>query len=478
MNRSFIRYALGIIIAIEGFLLLLCSLVALIYQEKVGIIYLITGIISLILGLLSYLFKPKNSVFYAREGFMIVAISWIVISLIGAIPLYLSGEIPSYLDAIFEIVSGFTTTGSTICPNVEGLSYTTNFWRCLTHWVGGMGILVFMLAILPGAGGHAMHIMKAESPGPEVSKLVSKVSSSAKILYIIYAGITVVEILLLIGHGMSVFDAVCTSFGTAGTGGFGIRNDSIAGYSPAIQMIVAIFMLVFGVNFNVYFLAISHKIKDAMKSEEARWYLIIVGIATLFIGINIFTSVASFRDAFFQVSSIITTTGFATVDFDLWPMFSKTILIILMFIGACAGSTGGGLKVSRIVIMAKDAYSCVSTYMRPHHIKRIRFEGKAVSKDTLYSIRSYICIYLFIFLASLLIVSLDNFSFGTTFSAVAATLNNIGPGIDMVGPTSNFMMFGALSKVVLIFDMLAGRLELIPMLVLFHPAAYRDSDRT
>ena len=478
MNKTFIRYALSCVIGIEGVFLILTSIIALIYHEDVFIPYFLTGLFSCLLGFLGYKKGSKSFVFYAKEGFIVVALGWIVMSLIGAFPIFITGEIPYFLDAVFEIVSGFTTTGSTICPDVEALSHCSNFWRCLTHWIGGMGVLVFILAILPMSGGYAVHIMKAESPGPVVSKLVSRVSDSAKILYLIYAVITAIECAILVIFGMPLFDAACAAFGTAGTGGFGIRNDSMASYSNSIQLIVTIFMILFGINFNVYFLALTKRFKDAIKSEEVRWYLAIVAIATLLISVNTFHQIGSLyesiHDAFFQVGSIITTTGFATVDFDMWPMFSKTILIMLMFCGACAGSTGGGIKVSRIAIAIKDAFNSIGSYIHPRRVKRIRFEGKVVQDETIYSIRSYICVYALIFMISMLIVSFNNFSFGTNFSAVAATFNNIGPGIDVVGPTSNFMMFNSVSKIVFIFDMLAGRLEIIPMLVLFSPATYKE----
>lgn len=478
MNKKVIIYLLGWILNIEALFMLLPCIVAVVYREKNGLWFLAVLAVCGGLGLLLTRKKPDNMVFFAKEGFVSVALSWIVLSFFGALPFYLSGEIPVFEDALFEVISGFTTTGASILTDVEALSHCMLIWRSFTHWIGGMGVLVFILSILPLAGGYNMYIMKAESPGPSVGKLVPKVRSTAKILYGIYFFMTVVEIVLLLLGGMSLFDSLATSFGTAGTGGFGIKNNSIAFYdSYYLQGVITIFMILFGVNFNVYYLFLIRRPKDAFRSEEARVYLAIIAAAVLLITWNIrggFGSLFSaFHHAAFQVASVITTTGFSTVDFDLWPEFSKGILVMLMFVGACAGSTGGGIKVSRIVVLAKTVKKELASLIHPRSVKVLKLEGKPVEHNVLRSINTFLGAYLLIFAGSMLLISLDNFDFTTNFTAVAATFNNIGPGLGGVGPARNFSAFSPLSKYVMMFDMLAGRLEVFPMLLLFAPSTWK-----
>ena len=470
MNKAFIRYVLCVSLGLESIFLILTSSVALMYKEPFFWQYFLTGLALGLVGFIGFRHKPKSNTFFAREGFVVVALTWLVLSLAGAIPIFLTGEIPNYIDAVFEIVSGFTTTGATIVDNVEGLSHISLFWRAFTHWIGGMGILVFALAILPSAGGSAIYIMRAESPGPSVGKLVSKLSQTAKILYEIYIGLTFIQIVCLLLCKMSLFDSVTLSLATAGTGGFGILNDSFVRYSSSVQIVTTIFMILFGVNFNVYYFLLAKDFKSALKCEEMRWYFIIIIVSSLLIALNtlsIFGNVfTALKHAFFQVASVITTTGYASYDFDTWPQFSKTILLSLMFIGACAGSTGGGIKVSRIVILLKDMKNSLRKYVSPREVKMVRFENKAVDRELVNSIRSYIGFFFVIFFVSLILLSLNNLDFMTNFSALASCINNIGPAFSLAGPMRNYNCFNWFSKIVLIFDMLAGRLELIPMLVL------------
>ena len=479
MNYRFIAYIMGWILNIQGVFLLVPSLVALYYKEESGFAFLIAAGISLALGALATVKKPKNKSFYAKDGFVSVALGWVVLSISGALPFIISREIPSVFDALFETISGYTTTGATILTDVEALSKSLLFWRSFTHWIGGMGILVFVLCILPLAGGNNMYLMRAESPGPSVGKLVPRVRSTAVILYGIYTALTALECVLLLIGGMGFFDAVCTSFATAGTGGFGIRNSSIADYNVFLQNVIAVFMVIFGVNFSIYFLILVCKPKQILKSEELRTYLGIVLASTVLIGFNVRDSFSSIwealQQAFFQVSSIITTTGFATTDFNLWPTFSKCILVMIMFVGACAGSTGGGIKVSRIVIAYKNIKNGIENFVHPKSVRIIRMEGKKVSNEVVRSVNTYIVLYFAVFVASVLLISLENFSFETSFTSVAATLNNIGPGLDGVGPMENFAKFNPFSKCVFMFDMLAGRLELIPMVILFSPWIWRKN---
>lgn len=476
MNISIITYFLGWVMGIEGALMIIPCIIALIYQETSGLYFAGVGVFCIAAGWLLSHRKPRNSIFYAKEGFVAVALSWIVLSFFGAMPFFLSGEIPKLEDALFEVISGFTTTGASVLPDVEALSKCMLIWRSFTHWIGGMGVLVFILAVLPLAGGYNMHIMRAESPGPSVGKLVPRVKTTAKILYLIYFVMTIVLIFILLLADMHWFDALAMSFGTAGTGGFGILNDSCGSYTTLQQIILTVGMILFGVNFNVYYLFLIRKPKDALRCEEARAYILIILASSLLIAINIYESFPSFLMAFhhaaFQVGSIITTTGYSSVDFDLWPEFSKAILVFLMFCGACAGSTGGGMKVSRIVIAAKTVKKEISSLIHPRSVKVLKFEGKAIDNSVLRSINTYFVAYFLIYAASMLLISLDNFDLTTNFTAVAATFNNIGPGLAKVGPTCNFGSYSVFSKYILMFDMLAGRLELFPMLVLFSPRTW------
>jgi len=477
MNYSIIFYIIGWILNIEAAFMLLPCITALIYKEPGGWAFVITILLCLIIGLPLILKKPKNRLFYLKEGFVTTSLSWILLSIIGALPFVISGCIPDPIDALFETVSGFTTTGASILVDLEALPYCMLFWRSFTHWIGGMGVLVFLLIILPMSGGSHMNLMKAESPGPSVNRILPKVQTTATILYTIYIVLTLIQIILMLMGGMPVFDALTTAFGTAGTGGFGIKSDSIAGYSTYLQIIITVFMILFGVNFNTYYLLLIRKVKLAFSSEEVKMYLGIIAVSILLIAVNISGQFESFGTALqqsaFQVGSIITTTGYATCDFNLWPQFSKAILVLLMFVGACAGSTGGGIKVSRILIMLKTVTKELGILLHPRSIKKIQFDGKSVEHEVVRSTNVYLITYLLLFAASILLVSLDNFDLTTSFTAVAATLNNIGPGLELVGPTGNFSVFSPGIKLVLIFDMLAGRLELFPLLLLFHKNTWK-----
>lgn len=471
MNYRMVIYILGWVLQFEAAFMILPCLVALIYQESSGYAFLIVALISMALGLLLTRKKPVHKALYAREGFVVVSLSWIALSAFGALPFVINGEIPFFIDAMFETISGFTTTGASILKDVEIMTHASLFWRSFTHWIGGMGVFVFIMAILPLVGGFNMNLMKAESPGPSVGKLVPRVKNTAMILYGIYFLITVVEILLLLLNGMPLFDSLTITFGTVGTGGFGIKNDSLASYAPVLQNIVTVFMILSGVNFGAFFLLLCKKPKQAVKLEEVRCYLGIIAVAVIVIAFNVrdmFSSVGeTIRHVAFQVGSIITTTGYATYDFDLWPELSKTILIVLMFVGACAGSTGGGIKVSRVVILLKTIRKELGMIIHPRSVKKITMDGHIVPHEVLRSTNVFIAVYFLIFFFSILIISVDNLDFTTNFTAVAATINNIGPGMELVGPTQNFSMFSVPAKLVLMFDMLAGRLELFPMLLLF-----------
>ncbi|CDC46647.1 trk-type K+ transport systems membrane components [Clostridium sp. CAG:58] len=476
MNYSMIFFIIGWVFIIEAALMAPSALVAVLYSERSIWAFAAAIGLCLLLGVPLVRKQPANKVFYAKEGCVTVALSWIVMSLMGALPFVFSGVIPSIVDAMFETVSGFTTTGASILKDVEVLPRCMLFWRSFTHWIGGMGVLVFLLCLLPmSGGGYSMNLMKAESPGPSVSKLVPKVRSTAKLLYGLYVALSLLELALLLLGSMPLFDALCTTFGTAGTGGFGIKNSSIGEYSAYIQSIVTIFMILFGINFNVYFLLYMRKPKEALRCEEAGWYLAIIAVSTLIITVFIRNSfpdlVTAFRHAAFQVGSIITTTGFSTVDFNVWPAVPRAILVLLMFIGACAGSTGGGIKVSRIVLLFRTMTREIGQIIHPHMVKKLKFEGRVVGQEVLRSVNAFMVAYVLIFAVSTLFVCLDGFDLVTSFTAVAATLNNIGPGLEMVGPIGNFSCFSDLSKIVLIFDMLAGRLEIFPLLVLF----FRDT---
>ena len=477
MNYGMIVYILGTILKAEAILMSLPALVAFLCGEGDLMPLLAAILIASGAGLLFTLKKPKNTVIYAREGFVVTALSWVVMSLVGALPFVFAGAIPSYIDAVFETVSGFTTTGASILTDVEGMSRGLLFWRSFTHWVGGMGVLVFLLAIVPLSGGRSVHIMRAESPGPVVGKLVPKVRDTAMILYGIYITMTVVLIGLLLLGGMPLYDSAVHAFGTAGTGGFGIWGDSIAHYDSAyIDVVLSVGMVLFGVNFNIYYLLLMGKLKSILRSEELRWYLGIIAGATLLIAWNTLPlwggMLRSLRYAFFQVSSIITTTGFATADFNLWPELSRSLLLVLMLVGACAGSTGGGMKVSRLIIMLKSAKREISRMLHPRSVYTLQFEGKPLEDQTIHNVFTYFFILVFLIIASVLLVSLDNMDFDSTFSAVMACINNIGPGLGVVGPMGGYATLSPLSKLVLILDMLLGRLEIFPMLMLFAPSVW------
>ncbi len=479
MNLSMVVYMLGRVLLLEGVLMGLPLIVSALYRENQSVVsFLIAMVICLGLGWLCSSRKPKNKVFYLREGFVITALSWIVISVFGCLPFLLTGFIKDPISALFETVSGFTTTGASVLTDVEILSKGLMFWRSFTHWIGGMGVLVFVLMLQSPAGGSDANLMKAESPGPQVEKLVPKLQVTAKILYGIYLAFTIVQIILLLLGGMSVFDAVTTAFGTAGTGGFGIKNDSVAGYSPYIQWVVTIFMILFGVNFGGYFLLFQGKIKRIFDIEEIRWYFALIFVAIVLISINTWNMFESgadtIRHAAFQVGSIITTTGYATTDFNLWPQFSKTILVILMFVGACAGSTGGGTKVSRLVVLCKTVKKEIHHFIHPNGVSKVKVGGKTVPHEVVRSINVYFATYVLIFAGSVLLISLDNLDLVTGFTAVTSAFNNIGPGLELVGPTGNFSCVSWFSKLVLIFDMLAGRLEIFPLLLLFKRETWRQ----
>ena len=477
MNIKMLIYILGKVLLLEGALMLLPIGCGSFYGEKELIVYAILAAAYMLAGFLISLKKPKNMTVFIKDGCVATALSWLVLSIAGCIPFILTGEIPSFTDAMFETASGFTTTGASILNNVEGLSHTSLLWRSLTHWIGGMGVLVFLLAVVPMTGGSNMNLMRAESPGPTVGKIVPKVRSTAKMLYYIYLAITVIEIIILYACGMPFFDSVCSAFGTAGTGGFGIKNDSFTSYAPHLQWIVAVFMLLFGANFNFYYYITTRQGAKALKMSEVKVYLAVAAVATAIISVSIYgmygSIEASVRHALFQVATCMTTTGFATTDFDLWPALAKFVLVTLMFIGACASSTGGGIKISRFQIMFKSIKRELESYIHPRTVKKIHLDGKSVETDVERSVALYFFIYLIVFVTSMLIVALEGHDLETVFTSVTATLNNIGPGLSLVGPTRNYSFFSDLSKWVLIFDMLAGRLELIPILVFLNPFTYK-----
>lgn len=479
MNHKMIRYIVLWILKIEGLFMLLPVIVGLIYSEyRETLIYLAVALVCIAAGFFGTRKRPENTGIYKKEGFAAVALCWVVLSLFGAVPFVATGEIPSYVDALFEIVSGFTTTGSSILTDVEALSHISLFWRSFSIWMGGMGVLVFALIFMPVKDGSRVNLMIAESPGPEVSKLVPRVKDTALVLYKIYIMLTLAQILALLLAGMQIFDSFCITFATAGTGGFTVLASNCVAYTALQQWIVTIFMILFGVNFSFYFFIICKKAGLALKMEEVRAYIIIILVSVAAITINIahmYESIGdAVRDAAFQVGSIITTTGFATTDFNFWPSFSKVILVILMFCGACAGSTGGGLKVSRVVILAKSVKREIYETLFPRRVKQIRFDGRVVSDKRRHSVAVYLSAFLAVFVISLIIISIDGFSFESNFTAVATTINNVGPGLDMVGPMGNFSAYSPLSKIVLTFDMLAGRLEIFPMLILMSPVLWRE----
>ncbi|MEO1780466.1 MULTISPECIES: TrkH family potassium uptake protein [Enterococcus] len=479
MNKKMIVYLLGKILQAEGLMLLLPTLVAVIYQESLVASYGGLACLLLVMGGLISLKAPKDKGIFIKEGLFIVGVSWVLLSFFGAVPLVVSGEMPHFADAFFEVVSGFTTTGATVLSDIDALSHASLFWRSFTHWVGGMGILVFTVAFIPVASGRTMHILKAEMPGPIVGKLVSKTRVAARILYLLYGALTLLEVLFLLLGGMPFFDSLLNTFATAGTGGFTMSNAGIIGYhSPYLEGVLTVFMILFGVNFNLLFLVISGKGLLALKNEELRWYLGIIAVAIALLTVNLMSVYDSVTTAFrygaFQVASIITTTGFVTADYDQWPMFSQTVLLLLMFVGASAGSTGGGMKVSRLVMVVKSGVKEIKRMLHPHGVITVDFEGAPVSRKTLNNMHSYFILYALVFCSALLVISLENLDFHTTFSAVATTINNVGPGFNGVGPMQNFGGLRDLSKYTLSFTMLAGRLEIFPVLLLFSKYFWKE----
>lgn len=478
MNRRMVIYTIGQLIGVEAAVMMLPLCVSLIYGEGSWKAFLITIGIAIVLSALGLLLsRPKSHVIYAKEGFATVALAWIIMSGIGALPFVISGEIPNYIDAFFETVSGFTTTGSSIVRDVEALSHGILFWRSFTHWLGGMGVLVFVMAILPSSSDRSIHLMRAEVPGPVVGKLVPKIKETAKILYLIYMVMTFIEVILLLCGGMPLFDSLVHSFGTAGTGGFGIKADSIGGYSSYCQWVITIFMLLFGINFNLFYLCLIRRFKSVLKSEELWAYLGIVLAAATIITVNImpiYNSLSrSIRLSVFQVASIITTTGYATADFNTWPVLSKGILLILMFFGACAGSTGGGFKISRVILLLKAVKRELHRLIHPRSRTTIKFEGKNVDEGTISGVECYLALYVICFVSIFLILCFEkNFDIETNFSAAASCFNNIGPGLGSVGPVLNFADYSAVSKIVLSIAMLLGRLELFPLIITLAPSTW------
>ena len=472
-------YVLGKMLGVEALVLCIPAAVSLIYGETSDMAAF--GITSAVLCVFFLLFgrkKPENGRIYGKDGLVIVAAAWILWSVFGALPFYLSREIPSYVDALFETVSGFTTTGSTILTDIEALSYGMNFWRCLTHWIGGMGVLVFVMVVTSLDDKSSMHLMRAEVPGPEADKLVPKARETAKLLYAMYLALTVAEIIFLLAGGMNLYDSIIHSFSTAGTGGFANHNSSVAYYDSAyIDGVITVFMILFGINFNMYFLLLIKDVKSVWKNEEVRAYLGIIVAATLVITCNVLSiykePLKAFRYSIFQVASIITTTGFATADFNLWPELSKCILLLIMVIGACAGSTGGGVKVSRFLILWKSILKQVKGMLHPKSVNVVKVNGKKISNEALQGVYAYFSAYVFVFGISVLLVALDNFDFATTISGVLTTLSNVGPGISRVGPIENFQSFSVLSKIVFSMDMLIGRLEIFPFLMICSPSFWR-----
>lgn len=479
MNYKMVAFVLGRIFCIEAVLMLFPMLCAACYGEWYLLpAFLLPAVLLAVLGLAASLRTPKNTTIFARDGLAIVALVWVLMSAFGALPFVISGEIPSFIDAFFETVSGFTTTGSTILTDVEALSHGTLFWRSFAHWVGGMGVLVLAMAVLPMTDGRAMHLMRAEVPGPTVGKISSKLSDSAKILYAIYFAMTLAEVILLCAGGMPLFDSLIHAFGTAGTGGFSNKGLSVGAYNnPYFEIVIGVFMLLFGINFNLYYFLLLRRFRDAFCSEEMLTYLGIVAFSTVTITLNIlhlYDGVGTaLRTAFFQVSSIITTTGYASTDFNLWPTYARTVICILTFIGACAGSTAGGLKISRVIIFFKAAKQDLNKMLHTHAVTTVRFEGKPLDEKVLRGVHNYFNIYMLLLAVSVLLISLDGFDLVTTFTSVLTCFNNVGPGLEVVGPMGNFAGFSAPAKLLLSFDMLAGRLELYPMLALFSPRLWQ-----
>ncbi|MBQ5320843.1 MAG: TrkH family potassium uptake protein [Oscillospiraceae bacterium] len=478
MNYRMVFYTVGRVAIAIAALLLLPLAVSVYFREETFFSFVYTIVFSAVLGLaLTFFLKPKRTTIGAREGFAIVALVWIVMSIIGALPFYISREIPDFIDAFFETVSGFTTTGASILTNVEAMSKSLLFWRSFTHWIGGMGVLVFVVALLPNVADRSIHILRAEMPGPTVGKLVPRAKTTARILYVIYIVLTIIEILFLLAGNMPLFDSAITAFGTAGTGGFGIKADSIGGYSNYIQWVVAVFMLIFGMNFNLFYLILLRKIRSVLKNTELISYFAIVIISIGVITSNILSLYDNFADALresaFHVSSIITTTGFAISDFNAWPNLSKAILLVLMFIGGSAGSTAGGLKVSRVVILFKTLKNELKKMLRPRSVSVPKMDGREIEKETVSGVSSYFALYMLLFVVMFILISFEPFGMETNFSAVAACFNNVGPGFAAVGPTASYAAYTAFSKIILSFSMLLGRLEIIPLVLAFSPRTWR-----
>ncbi len=477
MNRRMVLYITGSVIKIEALLMVLPLITSLIYREDCWLSFLISISIALVLGFgLTLLSKPGNKIIYAKEGFVAVALSWVALSAVGALPFVISGEIPSYIDAFFETVSGFTTTGSSILRDVEALSHGILFWRSFTHWVGGMGVLVFVMAIIPSFSDRSIHLLRAEVPGPIVGKLVPKMKQTARILYIIYVVITAVEVVFLLAGGMPLFDSLVHAFGTAGTGGFGIKADSIGSYNSYLQWVITIFMLMFGVNFNIYYFILLKKAKTALKSGELWFYIGMVVVSTAMITVNILPIYENLGTALkhgaFQVASLVTTTGYATVDFNQWPMFSKTILLLLMFVGGCAGSTAGGFKVTRVVMQLKNIKRELQRMLHPKAVSVVRFEGKRLDDSTINGVSSYLSIYVLLFCVFVFAIGFEPFDLETNISAIASCFNNIGPALGYAGPAASFADYSAVSKIILSLAMLIGRLEIYPIILTFSPSTW------
>lgn len=477
MNFGIVTYILGWILELQGGFMLLPALVGLIYGEKEAIIFVQLAAVLFILGTLLVLKKPKTKTLRAKEGFAIVTLAWVILSLTGLLPYVISKQIPHFVDALFETVSGYTTTGASILKDASALSYCMDFWHCFTIWIGGMGVLVFMLAILPKTGGSTIHIMRAESAGPVVSKLLPKMRDSAMMLYVIYMALTLIEMVALKISGLPVFDSICLSLSNAGTGGFGVLADGTMSYTAAQQIILTVFMILFSINFNIYFLFIMRKPKEALKNTELRTFLSIVLISGVAIALNINSIYKSFgtslRHSFFQVATVMSTTGFASTDFNVWPEFSKTLLVILMFVGACAGSTCGGIKISRYIILVKNFFKELVSFVHPNNVRVLKMDGKKIEDSTVKTVNTYIFAYVIIFVLSLICVSFGTTDLTTNFTSVTACLNNIGPGLNAVGPTMNYASLTIFQKLILTFDMLIGRLELFPILVLLIPSTWR-----
>ena len=479
MNITMIFYLLGWLLNTVAALMILPFTVSIYYGEDCGKYFLLCSLVMFMVGLFLTRKRPKYTKFYAKEGFVITAISWILLSITGCLPFFLSKSIPSFTNALFECISGFTTTGASILHEVESLPRCMNFWRCFIQWIGGMGVIVFMLALIPLSGGQDLYLMKAESPGPNVGKLVPKIQKTAYYLYAIYFALTMLQIISLVIAGMPFFDSVCTSFATTSTGGFGVKNDSICGYSPAIQYVTTLFLFLSGFNYNFYFFVWIKRFRDAISMQEIKLYIAVFFGSIDIITANIFqtgyTLEESFRHASFQVGSIMTTAGFSSANFDVWPGLSKSILVLLMFIGGCAGSTCGGIKVSRILIYLKTVKKEIAQLCHPRNVKVIKIDGKPLAHNVLRSANIFLIVYMMIFVCSTLLISVDEFDLVTNFTAVASALGNIGPGLSLVGPTRNFDLYSGFSKYVLMFDMLAGRLELFPLLVCLSPSTWKKN---